>query len=547
MEYLQRQVSLIVRRITLQTFLDGWIWYWFVLWLLVAVCLGLGQFFQAWRLALMECLLFSFLLSLLLAGLKAFLHRPSSIDAALAIDQAYLLKERVSASLSLPELKRASPVGRALIADSQKCLKSVDVREKFSIRLPSRYWLPGLSFVLVMFVYHLPSRAVKPVPPSVQASDPSSEQARIQRSVQNLKKRFSNRQRQAEQGQLNEADRLFSELEKSARSLTKQTNGTRRQALVELNHLAESVRKRRDELSVAQQIKQRLRGVSLQSDGPASEFAKALAKADYAKAIQTLNELQNHLRQENGSPAERNKLRKQFEEIQQQLEMMAVLQKQMDLLRQQNKSGDGAQATADSDVEKQGGKSQEQDGELPALEQLSQNMGILQRSLRDAQLRDAVENMDVVRTDLEELARDMKELQMLESAMQDIAQARNGINCKACQGEGCSQCRSFTGNTGQGMGGNRGLGAGRGSGDRPEQETKTESYRDAVASKSNPGQARVIDMVKGNQGRGRTMMGLSESRDAANGRGADALDHQKLPRYYRDQAKGYFDAIVDSP
>ena len=153
---------------------------------------------------------------------------------------------------------------------------------------------------------------------------------------------------------MNEADRLFSELEKSARSLTKQTNGTRRQALVELNHLAESVRKRRDELSVAQQIKQRLRGVSLQSDGPASEFSKALAKADYAKAIQTLNELQNHLRQENGSPAERNKLRKQFEEIQQQLEMMAVLQKQMDLLRQQNKSGEGAQATADSDVEKQG-------------------------------------------------------------------------------------------------------------------------------------------------------------------------------------------------
>ena len=547
MEYLQRQVSLIVRRITLQTFLDGWIWYWFVMWLLVAVCLGLGNFFQAWSLALMECLLSSFLLSLLLAGLKAFLHRPSLIDAALTIDQAYLLKERVSASLSLPASKCTSPVGRALIADSQKCLKNVDVCEKFSIRLPSRYWLPGLSFVLVMFVYHLPSRAVKPVQPSVQTSDPSGEQARIQRSVQNLKKHFSNRQRQAEQGQLNEADRLFSELERSAHSLTKQTNSTRRQALVELNHLAESVRKRRDELSVAQHIKQRLRGVSLQSDGPASEFAKALAKADYAKAIQALKELQNHLHQGNGSPSERDNLRKQFEEMQQQLEMMTVLQKQMDLLRQQNKSGEGAQTAADSELGKQGGLSQEQDDALLPLEQLSQNIGNLQRSLRDAQLRNAVENMDVIRADLEELARDMEELKMLEAAMQDIAQARNGINCKACQGEGCAQCRSFAGNTGQGAGGNRGLGAGKGSGDRPEQETETESYRDAVAPKSNPGQARVVDMVKGNQGRGRTLMELSESRDAANGRGADALDHQKLPRYYRDQAKGYFDAIVDPP
>ncbi|HUR53698.1 MAG TPA: hypothetical protein VMZ71_06185, partial [Gemmataceae bacterium] len=82
---------------------------------------------------------------------------PSRLDAALELDSRFALRERVTSVLSLPEVLRDSPAGRALLADAEKHATPVRVRDKFALFLPrSAVRVPVFSALLavVAFVYH---------------------------------------------------------------------------------------------------------------------------------------------------------------------------------------------------------------------------------------------------------------------------------------------------------------------------------------------------------------------------------------------------------
>src|SRR5262245_18663084 len=56
-------------------------------------------------------------LAVVVAAAIALLTGPSRVDAAVAIDHAFQLNERLSTALTLPADLRETPAGRALLAD----------------------------------------------------------------------------------------------------------------------------------------------------------------------------------------------------------------------------------------------------------------------------------------------------------------------------------------------------------------------------------------------------------------------------------------------
>src|SRR5439155_14728087 len=101
-------------------------------------------------------------LSLLVAALIAAFTGPNRTDAAVALDRAFGLNERLSTALTLPEELRQTSAGRALITDAIRHVADLDVSDRFGLTLPRRAWLPIIPALLagvILLVPELSKRA----------------------------------------------------------------------------------------------------------------------------------------------------------------------------------------------------------------------------------------------------------------------------------------------------------------------------------------------------------------------------------------------------
>jgi hypothetical protein len=88
-----------------------------------------------------------------------------------------------------------------------------------------------------------------------------------------------------------------------------------------------------------------------------------------------------------------------------------------------------------------------------------------------------------------------------------------------------------------------GLGRGRGYGDRPEERTDAKFHDSLVKQKTGKGAAVVVGFADGPNAKGQVTQEISAQLEAARSESADPLTDQRLPRDYRDHARGYFDAF----
>src|SRR5262245_34146456 len=117
---LRKQVSRVGRRLFLQTLLDCLAWCW-----IAALALSVGWFLVEPYLVASppEWLRWTVAGSLLgvasLVGVVcAVVWAPSRLATALALDERFGLKERVTTSLTLPVHLESSPAGQALLEDA---------------------------------------------------------------------------------------------------------------------------------------------------------------------------------------------------------------------------------------------------------------------------------------------------------------------------------------------------------------------------------------------------------------------------------------------
>jgi hypothetical protein len=141
---------------------------------------------------------------------------------------------------------------------------------------------------------------------------------------------------------------------------------------------------------------------------------------------------------------------------------------------------------------------------------------------------------------------ELAQLETLDEMLDQIADAKDSMNCENCKGMGCEMCRGM----GQGqMGGmmdemaGMGLGEGQGRGDRPEERTDTSTYDSQVREKPKPGEAVRVGDADGPNLAGASRVEESAPLTFSLAEDSDPLADQRLPKAQREHAKEYFEAL----
>ena len=541
-------------RITLQRFITVLSWSLFATLLLAVVAIAIPKF---WALALAPAAWFwgwlggGLAAGFILAVLWTYWNRSDPLDAAIEVDQRFQLRERVSSSLSLDESDMEGEAGQALLADAIRRLERIDVGTEFPIRLGWRNLLPVVPTLVVVLLVLLPNAQQEKELQAAQTKRSNQEKIRI--STENLKKQAWQKKKKAEQLGLKNTQGTFDKLMKGLDELRNSNKGDRRDALRKLSNLNSEMQKRRDMLGGAEEMKKQFSQLKNLKKGPADKFADAIKSGDYQKAIESLKSLQQKLQDGEMNPQDQKRLAEQLNQMADKLQQMVATNEQAKKQLQQQvdeakKRGDQDQARK---LQQKLDQMNQQNGQMDQMQQMAQKLSQCSQCMGQGQQKpgqgQGQSDLQAAMSELNELAQDLQQLQlanselaMLDEALDQIAMAKEAMNCQQCNGMGCGAC-----NGGMGMDGPAGIGMGkgRGKGDRPEDETDTGFYDSKAKADPARGQAVVVGEVRGPNTAGDARVEIQQQIEAFTRSGGDPLTGKRLPKAQLDHVQEYFKAL----
>jgi hypothetical protein len=538
MRELEKPVARVFRRLKYQRFLTALVWSWAIA---LAIVAGVIAGEKLWNRALPapDWLPFAVAgsLGMVLAVAVAALSGPTRVDAAVAIDRAFHLHERVSSALTLPIELRETPAGRAVISDAARKLSGLDVGAEFGLRLPRRAWMlliPATAAVLLLFApAWIPGKA------EAKAKEVLQTQA-LSQKTEALSKKLASQRQTIDKQKFPEADKLLAEISKKADELAKAPPAAKDKLMVELNSLTDALKDRQKALGSPEQVNRQLKQLKeLGSQGPADQFAKDLARGDFQKAADQLKKLQEKLQSGKMTEAEKKMLKEQLAEMSKKLHELANLEQRKKQLEEARKNGGLSQEQFDREMQ----KLQEQSKALQQLKQLASKLGECQQALDKGDTQKAAQAMGMTQQQLSDMAKQLDEMQSLDSALADVQEAKNGMS-----GDGMNQLGddlnslglNFSMRRGQGNGMNRG----RGEGDRPEAQDETALYTSKVQQQLKKGKAVALGFTTpGKTVKGESKIDIQGEIEAARGEAASALSNQKIPRNLEKHIRAYYDQL----
>ena len=487
-------------------------------------------------------------LAIIISGVLAFVRGPDATDAAVALDRAFGLNERLSTALTLPDDLRATPAGRALLADAIRHVSDLDVASRFGLKLPRRAWAPLIPLALAGLVLLGPDGlnqiANARSPSKVVATATDKKEVVKQSSA--LAQKAAERRNAMDKAKFAEAERLLAQVEKTANELAKTPPAQKDQAMVTLNKLTEAIKERQKQLGSPEQVNRQLQQLKqMASDGPADDFMKDLAKGDYAKAADEIKKIKEKLASGKMTAKEKEALKQQVGDMAKQLEKLANMEKRKEQLEEARKNG----GLTKDQYEKEMAKLNDQAKGLESLKKMASQLDQAQKAMAAGDSKKAADALGMSEQKLSEMAQDLQEMQALEGAMADLQNAKDGMNGEGQEGSGNQFGDAFNqfgqGNRqGQNQGRGRG-GRGQGEGDRAEAPDNVASYN----TKSKNQYGKGVAVIEGtapptSQSKGTSQITIQGEVEAAtNGNSADALTNQKIPKSVEKHIRGYFDQI----
>ena len=541
MDVLKQQVRRARRRLAFQRFLGVLSWSWFA-WLLVAAAMvaidkfrPLGVVEWAWPAGAVAC-------GLLTAIIWCFVTRRSELEAALEIDRRFGLKERVSSTYALEPEQLDSPAGRALVDDAMKRVQRLDVGDQFRVRLGRWSWLPLLPGLAVFLIALFLQPAVNENTAGGSVAT-KAETKHVKASAEALRRKLIERRKEAREKGLSPAEEMFAKLEQGAKQLTKGDLADKKQALVELNDLAKDLEKRREQLGAAEKMQEQFKQLKNIDKGPADKMADALKNGDFHVAMKELKQLRDKL--ENGKLDAEAKaaLEKQLNQMEDKLRKMADAHEkaQQNLKKQIEDLKKKGQAQQAKELEEKLAQMQQQKSQMQLAKQMADQLGQCSKCMQKGDKAGAAAAMSKLQEQLADLQQQADEMAMLEDAMTELEMAKDSMNCKECNGEGCAACMGM----GMGRRPGMGLGRGRGNGPRPEEKTDSKFYDTKVKQQTGKGAALVVDFVDGPNMKGQVQQEIKTQFESVKTEETDPLTGQQLPRAYREHTQKYFDTLRD--
>jgi hypothetical protein len=538
MHELEKPVARVFRRLRFQRFLGALVWSLAIGLLVVAAVLGASKGFN---LALPGPGWAPFAiaggLALLAAALVAALSGPSRLDAAVAIDHAFTLNERLSTALTLPGEVRETPAGRAVLADAIRKVSDLDVASAFRTRLPRRSWLVLIPAALAVGMLFVPNW----IEQAAQARTPNRVDAKaLAKQAQALTRKISSQREAIDKEKFPETDKLLAQIEKKAEDMAKAPPAQKDKLLVEMNKLTDALKERKKQLGSPEQVNRQLQQLKdMGRNGPADQIAKELARGDFKKAAEQLKELQQKLEKGEMTQTEKKALQEQLGEMARKLKEAASMEERKKQLEQAMKNGGLSKEQFEREME----KLKEQSKSLQQLSQIASKLAQAQEAMKKGDAKQAAESLGMTQQQLAEMARQMEEMEALDSAMAELSDAKNGMN-----GEGMNQLGQMLDGMGNGDGmrpgiGN-GLGRGKGRGDRPEAPDETATYSTKVQQQIRKGKAVLQGFTQPSKTvKGQSVIDIQGEMETATAAAAEALSNQRIPKNVEKHIRAYYDQL----
>lgn len=539
---LERPIGRAWRRLRLQRFLEALAWSLFAGLLIATVVFGLGRFRVA-TIPGAEWMPFVVAgsLSLAVAVLVAALTGPSRMEAAVAVDHAFQLQERLSTALSLPTELHDTRAGQAVLQDAQRHAAALDIPSQFRLRLPRRSWLPVIPAALALGLLAVPPEWVRRSARAVTTTETKLDETKAADRAKALSKNIAEVRKDLDKGEFGETDKLLAEIEKFAQDLAQKPPTTKEKALLELNKLTEALQERQKQLGSTDQVMKQLQQLKdMSADGPAEEFSKELARGDFSKAAEQVKQLRDKLQAGKLSEAEKEALKKQLGEMAEQLQKLANLEERKKMLEEARKNGGLTQEQYKQEMQKLNAQAED----LKKLQQLAQQLAQAQQAMQQGDMNKAANSLGMTQEQLQQLAQQVQELETLDSAMAEMLESKAGLSGDSLNqlGEGMDSMGNMAGNrmgTGQGN-----QGRGRGAGDRPEAPDDVSAYNTRTPQQYTKGAAVVTGFAppKGLTP-GQSIADVQQEQMSTEAGVAEAMSNQKVPTSVKKHVLGYFDQI----
>ena len=374
---------------------------------------------------------------------------PSPLAAALAIDQRFDLKERVTTALSLSPHDQSSSAGQALLADANARLERVVVPGKFPVRVGWRaLFLPAQAVAIALLALYPPPVLTmlagggsksdddqaqadeKAPPPKVAGPRPF-----IRPPAERPNKSEELRQLEAE------LEKLYAENNKEA-APDKDRPDQVRERQEQIAKAEDRLKKREQEMAEKFQKLQDQMGKMTEldkgearRDGPAKEFEQALAKGDLKKAQEEVDRLQKKAREKKLDPKEQEQLKKQLEDLNNKVDKATREQKEKekklkDLIDQARRENRDAEA-----LERELKNLQKDQQATKEMQELAKALKQAKQALDQNDMEGLADQLAQAGKQLENIQDDLQDFDDIEEHLQNLKQMKKN-GCEQCQGEG---------------------------------------------------------------------------------------------------------------
>jgi hypothetical protein len=233
--------------------------------------------------------------------------------------------------------------------------------------------------------------------------------------------------------------------------------------------------------------------------------------------------------------AEKKALKDQLAEMAKKLNDLANLEQRKKQLEDALKKGALSQQQFEREME----KLREQSKSLKQLEKLASKLGKAADALQKGDNKQASDALGMSQQQMGEMAKELEELQSLDSALAEVQDAKNGMSA-----DGSNQLGDDLNSLGMGMNRRLGMGQGnrgRGQGDRPLAPDDTSTYTSKVKQQLKKGKAVFEGLtVPSKTVKGDTVIDIQGEIDAGAGLGAEALTNQKIPKNLERHVRSYY-------
>jgi hypothetical protein len=421
---LHRQVARVHRRLFLQTLLNFLTWCW-----AGAILLSAGWFVAQPHLLTQPPQWLRWVVAggalgagTVLAVVFAILRAPPKLTAALSLDSAFGLKERVTTSLTLAPEQETSPAGQALLADVAQRINGLDVGSRFPVRMSwTALVVPACACVLgLVAVLYQPTQSQA----TTANRDPSTQllanAANIEQKMRDLKKQVRE-QKPGEKVKSEELERLEAELERIA-NMPRDTKEQVRELVKEMTSLEEQMKNREKEMAErARALQNQLKRLDQMSqkdgDGPAKDLQKALSEGKFDKAKDEIERLKERVKKQELSQKDKEQLEKQLDELKDKLDRLAQMKDKEQQLKQANLDPETLQRELNA--------LKQESQKLGDLKDLANQLGQCQKALKEGDMDKLSENLSKAADKLKNMEGNDEDLEDLRDQLKRLRDAKD--------------------------------------------------------------------------------------------------------------------------